>query len=220
MRDILTDLSLFGVDEKRREIFVHRGPDDGEDSLDVNHKMSSSFIKNLRFLDQHKGDILIHLNANRGGEWEDGIAMFDAIKHANSFVTVLIYGSACSMGSLIPQAADFRVMMPNAYMMCHYGEEGMNDIHTNNVKYFEIAQKMANKMVEIYASKVSESAYVKSRKLRYPERFAKSLVKKKLDEGNWYLTSDEALHFGLVDAVLGSEELPTIDSIQKKVKIL
>jgi ATP-dependent protease ClpP protease subunit len=218
MRDILTDLNLFGIDEKRREIFVHRGTDDGEESLDVNHKMSSTFIKNLRLLDHTKGDILIHLNANRGGEWEDGIAMFDAIKHAKSYITVLIYGSACSMGSLIPQAADFRVIMPNAYMMCHYGEEGMNDIHTNNVKYFEIAKKMADKMVNIYSSKVSESEYVKSRKLRYPERFAKSLVKKKLDEGNWYLTSDEALHYGLVDAILGTELYPNIDFIHREFK--
>jgi len=141
--------------------------------------------------------------------------MYDSIKHARSYVTVLIYGSACSMGSLIPQAADFRVIMPNAYMMCHYGEEDLSDIHTNNVKYFEIAQKMAAKMIDIYSFKVKDSEYVKSRKLRYPDRFAKSFVKKKLDEGNWYLTSQEALHYGLVDAILGTDTYPNIDSLLK-----
>lgn len=215
MRNVLTDLHNYGVVySKYKEIFVNRMQNDFEDD-DVNHEMSSIFIKNLRALDMLNGNILIHLNANRGGQWEDGMAMYDSIKHARSYVTVLIYGSACSMGSLIPQAADFRVIMPNAYMMCHYGEEDLSDIHTNNVKYFEIAQKMAAKMIDIYSFKVKDSEYVKSRKLRYPDRFAKSFVKKKLDEGNWYLTSQEALYYGLVDAILGTEKYPNIDSLLK-----
>jgi ATP-dependent protease ClpP protease subunit len=212
----LQELHTFGLDYKSREIFVnksHEGND--EDDNDVNYFMSSTFIKNIRLLDSTKGDILIHLNANRGGVWEDGMAMFDAIQLAKNHITVLIYGSACSMGSIIPQAADLRIIMPNAYMMFHYGEEGLHDAHMNNVRYFEIANKMADRMINIYSSKVKDSTYVKSRKLRYPDRFAKSFVKKKLDEGNWYTTASEALYYGLVDEVLGSETYPNIDSLKK-----
>jgi ATP-dependent protease ClpP protease subunit len=216
MRNPLEELHNFGIDCKTREIFVHRSHENTDNDDDVNHYMSSVFIKNLRVLDSTKGNILIHLNANRGGAWEDGMAMFDAIQFSKNYITVLIYGSACSMGSVIPQAADFRLIMPNAYMMFHYGQEGLEDAHMNNVRYFEIANKMADKMVNIYSSKVKDSNFVKSRKLRYPDRFAKSFVKKKLDEGNWYLTSQEAMYYGLVDEILGSENYPDIDSLLKR----
>ena len=42
------------------------------------------------------------------------MAIFDAIKICRSHVTILVYGQAESMSSIILQAADKRIMMPNS----------------------------------------------------------------------------------------------------------
>jgi len=214
MRAILEDLHSFSVDHKNREIFVHRYHNNTDDS-DVENKMSSMFIKNIRTLDQKPGSILIHLNAGGGGEWEEGMAMYDAITFAESYVTVLIYGCAYSMSSIIPQAADLRIMMPNSYMMCHYGSENFVDNHTNNLKYFNLSVGLSHKMVDIYANKIKKSPFVtKDKRIKDPDRFAEKFIKRKLEEGDWYLTSEEAVYYGLVDDILGSERFPNIRSIK------
>ncbi len=44
-----------------------------------------------------------------GGSWNDGMAIFDAIQLSKSYVTIISYGQAESMSSVILQAADKRV---------------------------------------------------------------------------------------------------------------
>ena len=41
-----------------------------------------------------------------GGNWNDGMAIFDAIELCQSYVTIIVYGQAESMSSIILQAAD------------------------------------------------------------------------------------------------------------------
>ncbi len=214
MRDIIDDLNNFSVDVKNREIFVHRYYNNSEDA-DVENKMSSMFIKNIRALDHKPEPILIHLNAGGGGECEEGMAMYDAMHFAESYITVLIYGYACSMSSIIPQAADFRVMMPNSYMMCHYGSESFVDNHLNNKKYFRFASKLSDNMVDIYASRMQYGQYFtdrydKTKALKY----AKAYIQKQMESGDWYLDAEEAVHFGLADEILGSDTYPNIAALK------
>jgi len=215
MRELLEDLNNFSVDHKNREIFVHRYYNNSEDE-DIENKISSMFIKNLRALDHKNAPILIHLNAGGGGKWEEGMAMYDAITFTESYVTVLIYGYACSMSSIIPQAADFRVMMPNSYIMCHYGSETFVDNHVNNKKYFRFAGRLTKDMMDIYASQMQYGQYFKD---RYTEstalKYAKTYIQKKMEEGDWYLSAEEAVHFGLADEVLGSVNYPNIASLKE-----
>jgi ATP-dependent protease ClpP protease subunit len=213
MRTILDDLNNFSVDYKNREIFIHRYFNNSEED-DVENKMSSMFIKNIRALDQKVAPILIHLNAGGGGEWEQGMSMYDAITFSESYITVLIYGYACSMSSIIPQAADFRVMMPNSYMMCHYGSETIDGNHSNNIKYFELCKKLSKKMVDIYASKIQYSPFVKEKKAKNPLKYAETFIRKKMEGDDWYLTAEDALYYGLVDKILGSNEYPNIRSLK------
>jgi ATP-dependent protease ClpP protease subunit len=213
MSTVVEDVNSFSIDYKAREIFLHRSHTNEEDS-DVENRMSSMFIKNLRILDQKPGPILIHLNAGGGGNWEDGMAMYDAILFAESYITVLIYGSACSMSSIIPQSADFRVIMPNAYFMCHYGATSIEDSHKNILSYVSMTEKMRNSMVEIYAQKIKESPFMKKKGAKYGINYAREFITRKLNEGDWYITSEEAVFYGLVDDILGREKYLTVRSLK------
>lgn len=214
MRTTLEDLNNFNVDYKSREIFINRYYNASDEDHDIENKMSSMFIKNIRALDQKPDPILIHLNAGGGGEWEYGMSMFDAIVHSRSYVTVLIYGYACSMSSIIPQAADFRVMMPNSYMICHYGSENIDGTHSDNLRYFEFAKKMTAKLVDIYAERMQHSPFISEKKTKAPKRYASKFIKEQLNQGDWYLTAEQALYYGLVDEILGSEQYPNIESLK------
>lgn len=213
-REILQDLNEFSVDVDNREIFVHRYYNNSEED-DVENKMSSMFIKNMRALDQKPDPILIHLNAGGGGEWEVGMSMYDAITFAKSYVTVLIYGYACSMSSIIPQAADFRVMMPNSYMMCHYGSEAFTNDHINNKKYFRFASQLTNNMIDIYSSRMQHGSYFKERyNSTVALKYARVFIQKKMEEGDWYLSAEDAVHYGLADQILGSQKYPNIAALK------
>jgi len=112
------------IDLKQREIYLHGHHGPFEDDPGVEYRMATTFIKNLRYLDYLKNEpILIHMHS-LGGNWGDGMAIYDAITLSRSYVTILAYGQAESMSSIVLQAADQRVMMPNAYFMCHYGSSG------------------------------------------------------------------------------------------------
>lgn len=211
----LEDLHYFNVDYKSREIYINRSDNNSEDDDDIENRLSSMFIKNMRLLDQNPSPILIHLNAGGGGEWEQGMSIFDAIYYSKSYVTVLIYGYACSMSSIIPQAADLRIMMPNSYMMCHYGSEHVTGDHINNSRYFDFLKKMTAKMIDIYAEKMQYSKFIKDKKVKAPKDYACKFIKDQLDKGDWYLTAEEAVYYGLADNILGQNPYINIDSIKK-----
>jgi uridine kinase len=79
--DILYDLHNHSADLKSREIFLHNSySSDENENPGVEYKMSNNFLKNLRALDlQNHNDITVHTQSI-GGEWADGMAIFDAIK--------------------------------------------------------------------------------------------------------------------------------------------
>ena len=92
--------------------------------------MAERAIKALHILDSTAptGDkpITVIMN-NPGGDEYHGMAIYDAIKSCKNHVTIVVFGMAMSMGSIILQAADKRVMSANSRVMIHYGTWGIND---------------------------------------------------------------------------------------------
>jgi ATP-dependent protease ClpP protease subunit len=56
-----------------------------------------------------------------GGDWEDCLGIYDTIKHSKSKTIILAYGKVQSASSVILQAPNVRILMPNVTMMIHYG---------------------------------------------------------------------------------------------------
>jgi len=100
--------------------------DDGEESGTDSH-MAERVIKNLQILENvsESGEdpITIVMN-NPGGCWFSGMAIYNAIQACKNHVTIICYGQVMSMGSIIFQAADERIMSEDCDMMIHYGENG------------------------------------------------------------------------------------------------
>jgi len=56
-----------------------------------------------------------------GGDWSHGMAIYDAIKLSNNYITIINMSAATSMTSIILQSADYRIMAPNGHCMIHDG---------------------------------------------------------------------------------------------------
>jgi ATP-dependent protease ClpP protease subunit len=128
--------SSASVDTSNRIIYIGSGSytEDGEES-GVDGRLASNVIKALSVLDHlfvaEDKPITIQLNCV-GGDYLHGMAIYDAICECKNHVTIKAYGNAHSMGSVIFQAGDERIISPNGRLMIHYGKFGMED-HSKNV---------------------------------------------------------------------------------------
>ena len=106
--DTIQDINHFGLDVDSRELYLHSHISSDEDDAGVDFRIVPQFLKNIRLLDKISQDpILIHMNLS-GGDWSCGMAIFDAIELCRSHVTIVVYGQAESMSTIILQAADAR----------------------------------------------------------------------------------------------------------------
>lgn len=202
--ELLKDLHDYGANIATREIFLHNHyhTEDNENP-GVEYRMSNTFIKNIRALDsKNNSPIIIHMQSV-GGEWDDGMAIFDAITMCRSYVTIVAYGQASSMSSIIFQAADWRLMTPNAHFMCHYGSSGFEGHYLDNQSFVAYDKRCAIKMFEIYSAKCVEGQYFKDKFGKKPtEKQVKNFLVRKFKDGNWYMSAEEAAYYGFSDGVI------------------
>ena len=138
---------------------------------------------------EDKSKIEIWFNSPGGGVIE-GMALFDFIqmvRRSGHHVTTGTIGYAASMGGILLQAGDERIMGAEAYILIHEISAGavgkMGEIE-DQVKFMELIMK---RVVNIFAERTSMS----------PQRI-KSGMKRK----DWWIDSTEALKLGLVDKVI------------------
>ena len=159
--DIISDVNSYGLDVKNRELFLHSYIANSDEDPGVDYKMASMFYKNIRILDNlSKDPILIHMHSI-GGDWNDGMTIYDSIHLCQSHVTIVAYGQAESMSSIILQAADNRVMTPNSYFMCHFGSSGYSGNYLDVQKGAAFEKRMTEKMLDIYTDVCIKGKYFK-----------------------------------------------------------
>jgi ATP-dependent protease ClpP protease subunit len=213
---LFTEIHEFGLNVKTREIYLHPrtdSTDEGEPG--VEYGMASRFEKNLHILDQPPNKpIVIHMHTV-GGIWDDGMGIFNAIQFASSHVTILAYAHARSMSSIIFQAADVRVMMPDCYFLMHHGKSGIDENHPFAVKSIaDYEAKCCQRMMKIYAEKAIKGPYFSKRKATTMATVISFIDKKLKTHVDWYLDAEEAVWYGFADAVLGGKQYPTIESLR------
>lgn len=201
MSEIASDIHQHNIDIANREIYLYNF-NAVEENPGVDYRMAQNFIKNIRILDSvSHDDILIHMHSI-GGSWFDGMAIFDAIKMSKSHVTILVYGQAESMSGIILQAADYRVMAPNAYFMSHYGSQSFDGDYLSyqNIQKFE--QKNAETMFNIYAERCVKGKFFKELfKKNNAVNKVRDYLKEQLKNGDWYISAEEAVYYGFADEV-------------------
>ena len=141
-----------------------------------------------------------------GGEWNDGMAMYNAIEFSSSYITILAHAHASSMSSVILQAADCRVLTSDADFMIHYGSGGTIDHVLSVISEAEWEKRITKRMFDIYATRCINGPYFKSRyKSITKDKVISFLQRKVKDHHDWWLTAEEAVYYGFADAILGTK---------------
>jgi len=222
------------VDEASRTIYLGSiGSTDDEES-GVDHLMAERLIKGMSFLENRSNKPIRILMNNPGGNWYHGMAIYDAIRLSSCHCTIVVYGYAMSMGSVILQAADVRVMMPNSRVMIHYGSDGAYghskifeklaqetrriNLEMENI-YLDSIMKKDEEMGQGHIEGVFSSIFEGQGEMLSPKfkKIKLSVDPDKRREGvrillrellnfDTYLTPEETVDLGLADSVHGREE--------------
>ena len=149
-----------GIDTRNFVVFLGGIPILYDDATSVDHgepgveyQMSARFIKSLHILSRisPKRPILVMMQTC-GGDWDHGMAIYDAVRLCTNSITILCYTPARSMSSIILQAADKRVFMPSSHFMFHQGTWGMESTYKQVKSNMEFdAQIREPMMLDIYA---------------------------------------------------------------------
>ncbi len=157
----------------------------------------------LTVMDGTPGPITIMMNTE-GGHIESGYAIFDCIRACRNTVTIVGLGSVMSMGAIIMQAADMRLMAPRARMMIHTGNVGF-DGELDSDKLISIGGEMDG-IRDRFVSILAERADISEKEVR------------QLVVQETYMSAEEALDRGFIDGVLvmPEKEPAELEKTQRK----
>ena len=207
--ELVSTIHEHGINIHTREIYLHGHIGDSEEEPGVDYRMAVRLEKNLRLLSTSELPILMHMHTI-GGQWHDGMGIYDAIQSSPSFITVLAYGSISSMSSVIFQAADRRIMMPHAAFMVHYGSMSVDCNSISAKSAVDWNEKCNRVMLEIYAEKCKEGEKFQGYSLSRVKKFLDTKMRQKQE---WYLGARETVEYGFSDAVFGDDDCQSFDAL-------
>jgi len=124
---------------------LHTSEESGTDC-----QMAEYFAKAMVHLNRISNKpIIIHMN-NLGGDWYHGMAMYDIIRMSKAHVYGIAWGYAMSMGSIILQACDSRIIAPNCTLMIHDGYDNLSGTPKTVEAWAKHSQQLRKRMYEIY----------------------------------------------------------------------
>ena len=172
---------------KERIIFIMGGVDD---------HVASLVTAQLLFLESEnpEKDISLYINSP-GGVVTSGLAIYDTMQYISCDVSTICVGQAMSMGSLLLTAGakGKRYALPHARIMTHQpsgGAQGQaSDIEIHAREILKIRQRLNDIYVKHTGRSLNE-------------------IESKMERDS-FMSAEEALEFGLVDAVM--EKRPATD---------
>ena len=174
---------------KERIIFV-TGP--------VEDYMASVIIAQLLFLEAEnpKKEVSIYINSP-GGVVSSGLAIYDTMQYIKPEVSTLCIGQAASMGSLLLSAgaSGKRFSLPNARIMVHQPSGGFQGQASDIERHAQEILSLRSRLNDIYVKHTGQNL---------------KTIEKALDRDT-FMTSDDAMKFGLIDKVVENRELKSED---------
>jgi len=208
-KNTLEEIHLFNVDQDSREIFLHSNYEEDDE---VSFSLAAKFIKNLHYLDSlNSRPIIIHLQCAVGGDTVYGLSVFDAIKASHSQISMLVYGAAASMSSIILQAADKRVLFPNSHLMIHDGFLGFDGTPKSSEQFIKWSKETHAVILDVFAEKCIKGPQFKGKSIAQVKNYINSKLKELQD---WYINANDAVHLGLADAIFGTEGCPNLECLK------
>lgn len=156
-------------------------------------QVANSIIAQLLFLDHEdsKKDIKLYLNTP-GGSVTAGLAVYDTIQHVKSPVSTICVGMAASMGAVLLGAGQKgkRFALPNSEILLHQVMGGAEGQATEIEITAKQIVKIKDKLNQILAKHTGQ-------KLDKIERDT---------DRDFYLTSQEAKDYGLIDEIIKTKK--------------
>ena len=169
---------------KERIIFLTGPVEDG---------MSSLICAQLLFLESEnpKKEIAMYINSP-GGVVTSGLAIHDTMKYIRSPVTTICMGMAASMGSFLLAAGEKgnRIALPNASIMVHQPSGGFRGQASDIERHAEDIVRTKKRLNALYGEYTGQPIEV---------------IERALDRDN-FMSSEQALAFGLIDHVYSTRE--------------
>jgi ATP-dependent Clp endopeptidase proteolytic subunit ClpP len=133
-----------------------------------------------------------------GGFVDDGMALYDYLLHLRSIghhITTIALGRAASMGGILLQAGDVRVVGPNAFVLIHEVAAGTSGKLSEMSESIAFWKRQEGKLLKILAHR---------------SKMTVTQIKRKWHKTDWWLDADEAVELGFADAILSPEHLPSV----------
>lgn len=128
-----------------------------------------------------------------GGLVKEGLALFDyltILKMAGHYLTVVALGRAASMGSILLQAGDRRLIGPNAFVLLHEVSAGTSGKVSEMEDSVEFSSRLQDKLLKILASK---------------SKLTVKQIRSRWKKTDLWLDADETVRDGLADRILGTD---------------
>ena len=158
-------------------------------SEEVNDTTASLIVAQMLYLEAQDPDKDIQFYINSpGGSVTAGMAIYDTMKYIKCDVATICVGMAASMGAFLLAAGTKgkRMALPNAEIMIHQPSAGTQGQITDMAIHLKRLETIKARMNRILAENTGNSVEV---------------VTDACERDN-FMTSQEALEFGLVDRVL------------------
>ena len=158
-------------------------------SEEVNDTTASLIVAQLLYLEAQDPDKDIQFYINSpGGSVTAGMAIYDTMKYIKCDVATICVGMAASMGAFLLSAGTKgkRLALPNAEIMIHQPSAGTQGQITDMAIHMKRLETIKARMNRILAENTGKSVEV---------------VTEACERDN-FMTSEEAMEFGLIDRVL------------------
>lgn len=161
-------------------------------SGEINDNLSNVIIAELLYLDSLNNDpISIYINSP-GGSITSGMAIYDTMNFIKSKVSTVCVGMAASMAAFLLSSGEkgMRYALPNSEVMIHQPLGGAQGQATEIKIAAERILKLKEKLNKILSKNTNQN------------------IKKIEDdtERDYFMSSKEALNYGLIDKILYNEK--------------
>ena len=158
-------------------------------SGEVNDQVASTVVAQFLFLEAQDPDKDIYFYINSpGGVITSGLSMFDTMNYIKPDIVTICIGQAASMGAFLLACGTKgkRYALPNARIMIHQPSGGAQGQSTDIQIQAKEIQRLKDTLNEILAEQTGKTA----------KRIEKDT------ERDHFMSSKEALEYGIIDKVL------------------
>ena len=165
----------------------------------INDNVASLVTAQLLFLEAEdpKKEINLYINSP-GGLVTSGLGIYDTMQYVRPKIATMCVGQAASMGSLLLAAGeeDMRFCLPNSRVMVHQPSGGFQGQASDIALHAQEILDLKKRLNMIYVKHTNQKI---------------SAVEKALDRDN-FMTSDQALEWGIIDKIIDRRESDALDN--------